>query len=302
VTPSALVEEADLHALVDGELDPERRRKVEDHLLQHPEDAALVESWRRQNAALRAAFEPVARETPPLSLRDAASRPPAPPQGHAPIETGAIHWGRPSGSARSLRRLDEIRASRRRQTIVSSILTLLAGGAVAGATILVFTGTNAPKPPPAASVAQGFVARAGVTYLTFVSDPRPVEIDAARKGELSAWLGARAGFSRLPDLSGLGLSLVGGRIAPGVATPAGFLLYEKDNGARVGLYFERAEPNAATPQAPRAAPGLAAIEWRAAGMAFVLIGPLGLEMMQAAAERAAAEVLAPQPPAPETRP
>ncbi|PPD08828.1 MAG: anti-sigma factor, partial [Methylocystis sp.] len=100
MTPSALIEEADLHALVDGELDPERRRKVEDHLLQHPEDAALVEGWRRQNAALRAAFEPVALETPPLSLREAAARPPAPPAGQGPIETGAIHWGRPGAAPR----------------------------------------------------------------------------------------------------------------------------------------------------------------------------------------------------------
>ena len=107
MTPPPSVQEADLHALVDGELSAERRRDVEDHLSRHPEDAALVEGWRRQNAALRAAFEPVARETPPLSLRNAAVRNAAP--GAAPIETGAIHWGRPSGPSRSVRRLDEAR-------------------------------------------------------------------------------------------------------------------------------------------------------------------------------------------------
>ena len=74
MTPPPSVQEADLHALVDGELSAERRRDVEDHLSRRPEDAALVEGWRRQNAALRAAFEPVARETPPLSLRNAAVR------------------------------------------------------------------------------------------------------------------------------------------------------------------------------------------------------------------------------------
>lgn len=292
MTPSALVEEADLHALVDDELDGERRRKVEDHLLQHPEDAVMVEGWRRQNAALRAAFEPVALETLPLSLRDAATRPP-PPQGQGPIETGAVHWGRPGAAPRPTRKLDEIRASRRRQAILSSILTLLAAGAVAGVAALIFAGRGAaPHSPVAVSAPIGYAARAGLTYATYVLDPRPVEVDITRRGELVAWLQERVGFSRLPDLAGLGLRLLGGRIAPGVSAPAGLLLYERPDGGRVGLYFERAD-TAGAPQAPRAGAGVVVIEWRAMGYAFVLVGPLSLEAMQAAAERAAASVSAP---------
>lgn len=80
--PSNSVEEADLHALVDGEISAERRRKIEDHLLQHPEDAAQVENWRRQNAALRALYAPVAKEflryrfaTPPTEMPPLVRRP-----------------------------------------------------------------------------------------------------------------------------------------------------------------------------------------------------------------------------------
>ena len=134
MTPPPSVQEADLHALVDGELSAERRRDVEDHLSRRPEDAALVEGWRRQNAALRAAFEPVARETPPLSLRNAAVRNAA--AGAAPIETGAIHWGRPSGPSRSVRRLDEARESRRKRAFLSTAAALLVGAALAGAAVL----------------------------------------------------------------------------------------------------------------------------------------------------------------------
>jgi hypothetical protein len=47
--------------------------------------------------------------------------------------------------------------------------------------------------------------------------------------------------------------------------------------------------------APRVDQALTAIEWRAAGYEFVLIGPLGPEAMQQAAERAAAEMLTPTP-------
>lgn len=291
MSPSAFIEEADLHALVDGELDAERRRKVEDHLLQHPEHAALVEGWRRQNAALRAAFEPVAHEMLPPSLKDAVSRAPAPAQG--PIETGAIHWGRP-GASRPAQRLDEIRANRRRQALLSTMLTLLTGAAVAGLAALVFVGRNeAPRPPVAALLTQSYAGRAGLTYATYVSDPRPVEIDISRRGELVAWLGERVGFSRPPDLAELGLRLIGGRVAPGVAAPAGLLMYERADGARVGLYFERAEATGA-PQSPRAGQGVSAIEWRAGGFAFVLVGPLAPEEMQAAAERAATAIAATQ--------
>jgi anti-sigma factor RsiW len=294
MSPSALVEEADLQALVDGELDSERRRKVEDHLLQHPHDAALVESWRRQNAALRAAFEHVAHETPPLSLRGAALRGGGPALGQAPIETGAIHWGRPTGPARSVRRLDELRKSRRKQTVVSLLLALVAGAAVAGAAVLALTGsapTTQPS-PAAANFSRGFIGRAEIAFQTYASDARPVEFDADHQSELLAWLRGRVGFGVAPDLSGLGLRFLGGRIAPGVAQPAGFLLYEKEGVSRVGLYFERAAPGAAPAGPPRAAANLTAIEWRGAGMAFVLIGPLGAEAMQAAAERAAAQVVA----------
>lgn len=284
-----MIEEAELHALVDGALDPDRRRKVEDHLLSHPEDAALVEGWRRQNAALRAAFEPVMLEMMPLSLKEAATRAPAPAQG--PIETGAIHWGRP-GPSRPAPRLDEVRASRRRQAALSTALTLLTGAAVAGLAALVFVGrSETPRPPVAALLSQSYAGRAALTYATYASDARPVEIDAARESELTAWLEQRVGFSRLPDLAALGLRLIGGRVTPGVAAPAGLLFYERADGARLGLYFERADA-AGAPQAPRGGQGLAAVEWRAGGFAFALVGPLPAEEMQAAAERAASEASA----------
>ncbi len=284
-----MVEEAELHALVDGELDAERRRAVEDHLLQHPEEAALVEIWRRQNAALRAAFDHVAHEAPPTALR----RPKAPAPAPGPIETGVIHWGRPSAS-RATRRLDDARRNRRKKALLSGLLTLIAGGVAAAAIVLALSG--APKSRPPVSVAadpQGYAGRAEVAYQTFAQDARAVEIDAGRKGELSAWLLRRVGFGLVPDLSPLGLRFLGGRVTPGLREPAGFLVYERDGGDRLSLYFERAESVAAPAPGPRRG-FLGAVEWRAAGMAFVLLGPVSAELLQAAGERAAAEVIAPQ--------
>jgi anti-sigma factor RsiW len=59
----------DLHAYVDDRLDDERRRAVEAHLAQTPEDDARVAAYREQNAALRAAFDPVLDEPVPDRLR-----------------------------------------------------------------------------------------------------------------------------------------------------------------------------------------------------------------------------------------
>lgn len=298
-TPFSVVEE-DLHALVDGEISVERRRQVEDHLLQHPEDAALVDNWRRQNAALRAAFEPVAQETPPLSLRNAAARNAA--NGPPPIETGAIHWGRPSSPSRSVRRLDEVRESRRKKAALSSALTLLAGAVLAGVTVFVLTRAgSAPSGIPQAALAQGYVDRADMCYLTYASELRPVDYDAEHKDELLSLLKLRVGFGRAPDLSPARLRLLGGRISPGLTAPAGFLIYEGENGARVGLYFERADAGPAPRIAPRVESSLTAIEWRGLGMAFVLIGPLGVEAMQGAAELAASELVAPAVSEPQHR-
>ncbi|MBI1867502.1 MAG: anti-sigma factor [Methylocystis sp.] len=282
---SEFVEESELHAFVDGELDPERQRQIADHLVRRPEDAALVEAWRRQNAALRGAFAQTAQEPLPVSLQATAPR--------ANANPANASWTRSSGSGkatprRPVRRLEDLRRSRRRYALVSSIMTLLAGVVVASVAILAFTGSaSPPEEAERGAASTGFVARANVAYLTFAKDARPVEIGADRSGELAAWLAERAGFGTLPDLSREGLRFIGGRLVPGAAGAAGLLLYETPRGERVELYFERAEASAAPSDPLRAAPGLAAIEWRAAGMAFVLLGPLPAETMQAAAERAA---------------
>jgi anti-sigma factor RsiW len=61
--------EDDLHALVDGALDPLRREAVLAYIAGSPADQAKVDAWRWQNSMLRAAFAGVAQEQMPLGLR-----------------------------------------------------------------------------------------------------------------------------------------------------------------------------------------------------------------------------------------
>ncbi len=287
------MQEAELHALVDGQLSPERRAEIEDYLLHNKEDAALVECWRRQNAALRAAFEPVARETPPLSLRNAAARNAA--NGAPPIETGVIHWGRPSSSFRPPRRLDEAREGRRRRALLVAAATVSIVAAIACLSLLFSTRlrTSPQEALRSPILSQGYVDRAAISYATFARETHPIEFDAARKVEFSQILSARVGFALAPDLASLGLTLLGGRVVPGLMRPAGVLIYENSEAVRVALYFERANAGPASFAPPRLDQELTAIEWRGAGMAFVLIGPLAPEEMQRSAERAAFDILSP---------
>jgi anti-sigma factor RsiW len=67
------VNEDDLHAYVDGTLDPARRLQVEAWLAAHREDAQRVADWTEQNHALHAAFDSVLNEPLPLDLVRAAT-------------------------------------------------------------------------------------------------------------------------------------------------------------------------------------------------------------------------------------
>src|SRR5438309_12023942 len=108
------ITEADLHAFLDEETGPDRRAKVADHLQQQPLDAALLDTWRAQNEALRGAFARVAREPVPLSL--SLSQPLTVRAAAVPINT---------------RRLDIARAARQRRVAIVSAIAFLAGSIAA---------------------------------------------------------------------------------------------------------------------------------------------------------------------------
>ena len=59
------VKEQDLHAYVDGQIDPARVAEIEAHLADNPQDAMRVDAYRKQNQTLHALFDPALDE--PLS-------------------------------------------------------------------------------------------------------------------------------------------------------------------------------------------------------------------------------------------
>ena len=70
------LDDADLHALVDGVLPPARAAELEAQLAAQPEAAARVAAWRAQPHALHARFDAVLTEPVPAVLQQANRRPP----------------------------------------------------------------------------------------------------------------------------------------------------------------------------------------------------------------------------------
>jgi anti-sigma factor RsiW len=228
------VTQDELHAYVDGELPEDRAAAVEEWLLRHPEDSSMVEAWRQQAEMLRARYGAVVDEPVPARL--------------------------------SLARL--ARASRKwiGYAAAAAVLAFLAGGAAG------WFGRAALEVPRGS--AQTLTADAIEAYRLYTVEVRhPVEVPGAEEAHLTQWLSKRLDYAvRAPDLTALGLKLVGGRLLPGPAGPAAFFMYEGSSGERFTFYCSRAR-SSATALRYSAAGQVAAFYWIERDKAYVVSGP-----------------------------
>jgi len=205
------VTEAELLAYVDGQLPGPRTPDVEAWLAAHPEEAERIAAYRRQNEELRAMFNPVLDEAVPERLRQVARR--------------GAQW---------------------RTYAVAAGFTLLglAVGVMAGWQL------HAQRTPVAAG-SIGIARNAAVAHATYSPEVRhPVEVGADQEAHLTAWLSKRLGTSlRAPKLEASGFNLVGGRLLPGEAKPAGGpspvaqFMYQTQGGRRLTLYVRTEAAN-----------------------------------------------------------
>jgi anti-sigma factor RsiW len=75
IQPFETIEERDLHAYVDGLLDDQRARKVEDYLKRHPEKAAEIRDYVEYNQLLCKIYERETDEAVPQRLLSVLNRP-----------------------------------------------------------------------------------------------------------------------------------------------------------------------------------------------------------------------------------
>ena len=201
IDPRIPVTEDELHAYVDNELPAERRADVEAWLAAHPEDAERVRSWRAMTEALHARYGAVTDESVPTRLQ--------------------------------IERL----ARQPRKWIYGAVAAALVAFAVGGGAGWIAHGVAASP-----SAFQRFTGEALEAHRLYVVEVRhPVEVPGNERAHLQAWLTKRCGWDvRPPSLEATGLKLVGGRLLPGPAGPASFLMYENASGERFTIYTARA--------------------------------------------------------------
>jgi anti-sigma factor RsiW len=241
------VTEEELHAYVDGELPAERRNAVEAWLSTHPEDASRVTGWRAQIDAIRQRYGSLATEPVPARL--------------------------------DLDRLARDGRSWKTVAAAAALVAFLAGGAAGwlahGASVLRTNGLDT------------FTSDAIDAHQLYTVEVRhPVEVPASDADHLVKWLSKRVGYDLLaPDLTPLGLKLVGGRLLPGPTGAAAFFMYENTSGERFTIYSARSNgPD--TAMRYNVSGKWSAFYWVDGDVAYVVSGPPDREVLSKVATAA----------------
>lgn len=214
--------EADLHAYIDGQLEPDRQAEMETYLAQRPDEAQRIAAYRAQTRGLRALFAPVLLETLPPRLVQAAL--PRQPWYAQRLAAGVAI------------------------AVVSAAAAWFARGSVDGEAMRL-----ARAPVAQGSTLPGFAQRAAVAHAVYSPEVRhPVEVNADQEQHLVTWLSKRLGAAvQAPGLQALGYALVGGRLLPGDSGPVAQFMYQDTSGQRLTLYVSHEVPKL-NPQAETA--------------------------------------------------
>ena len=206
MTAPARISDADLGALADGQLSPERAAAIEAAIARDPDAQARLAAIRAQNAALAGALDGWLGEPIPARLLAAATAP---------------------GRARPA-----LRAWRPVLALAATLVLGFAVGWFARETLLASHGTPTT-----------FAREAAFSHAIYASDQgRPVEITGAEEARLMRWLGRRLGVEITPpDLTAVGFSLVGGRLVAGNAKPMALVMYENAAKQRLTLQWRKNE-------------------------------------------------------------
>lgn len=237
--PERPIIEDDLHAYVDGQLDPNRQPELERHLAQHPDAARLVAAYQAQRAALRAAFADTQIEPLPPRL--------------------------------DLSRLVGQRVQRRRAPwrVAAGIVVALGVGGASGWFL-----HSAQTPGRIGLALQGLKQEALASHAVYATDRRhPIEVGAADAAHLTQWLSNRLGQKVAPpDLTALGYHLIGGRLlATEHGAPAALFMYDDSQGKRLSLLLRPMAPDLHAPQAEINRGAVNGCAWIAKGMGYAVV-------------------------------
>ena len=202
----------DLHAWLDGRLSEDQRRTVDARLALDLAARDTVAAYRSQREALHGLHRTLLDEPVPPALQAAALR-------LADSRQRTSQWWRWGGMAAGF------------------MLVFATGWLSHGQWQAVRDGeTIAAR---ARGTGQEFVRQAAVAHAVYAPEVRhPVEVAAAQQEHLIQRLSKRLGRPlKVPDLSGQGYELVGGRLLPGDNGARAQFMYQAPGGERVTLYL-----------------------------------------------------------------
>lgn len=238
------ITEDDLHAYVDRVLEPERQAEVAAYLEDHPDVARRITGFADQRELLRNALAPIADE-------------PLPPQ-------------------LDLSRIIESRQRRRLPLgwAVAAMLMLSIGG-LGG---WVMRGAVPASPGGLVALAE----EAAYSYNVYAPDRvRPVEMRATDSAQLVQWVSNRLHQPvKLPDLTGSGYRLMGGRLIATSHGPAAMFMYDDDRGERLVVLTRPMATDQSAPMAPHAQGNVAGFAWADGGMGYSLVGQAAADALK----------------------
>lgn len=196
------MDDADLMRLRHGEADQKVRLKA--MAADDPGLQADLEVWDRQDAALRALYDPVGKEQVPPRHAAVLMR----------AEVARQTWLPPLSR-------------------IAAAVALLAIGGMGG-----WLGTRLMMSSGEGAVLSTEAFRAYSTYSGEVT--HPVDVSASDGTQLASWLSGRLGRRiAVPDLAPRGFHLMGGRVLPAADGNAALAMYQNDAGQRLIFYVAR---------------------------------------------------------------
>lgn len=257
-------EEARLHALVDGRLDPREEQEARAWLAQDPAREALVREWTAQREALRGLHRQVFDEPVPNHLARAAR------------EVG--------------RKRDRLDSWQRWGGMAASLAVAFILGWVASQQ---WGGSGAERLARARPLSE-FGRQAVLAHVVYSPEVRhPVEVPAAQQDHLVQWLSKRLGRQlKVPDLSPQGYELVGGRLLPGAQGARAQFMYQNARAERITLYVGAVGPGVIGPTGATVETafrfttqdGTSSFYWVDQGFGYALAGRLGRPELLSLAE------------------
>ncbi|EBY7415739.1 anti-sigma factor, partial [Salmonella enterica subsp. enterica serovar Alachua] len=146
------ITEVELHGFVDGQLSSEESARIAAILENDPEQAAIVDEWRKQNEGIRLLFSGYALEK--------------------------------NSDANLIRARTRQYERRYRWAVAASILAALATGGIGG-----FAGSRIYDQPQQIASIEALPQQAQAAYLVYASEVRhPVEVFSEEEAHLATWL------------------------------------------------------------------------------------------------------------------